>query len=1129
MTPDALPVAVRVWTELLHPARARRGRAERAAAPPWPRSPYVLVFDTETTTDAAQALNFGVYRVCRWTRDRTLALVQEGLFFGDDLPQRDPAAYATLRGYAELHGFQPNGTSRRLLSCAEFIRNIFFPWAYSTRALVAGFNVPFDLSRLAVEWGTARGGMRGGFSLRLAEYVDAEGRRREHQYRPRVLIKHLDSKKSLIQFGRASRPDHRDDLIPEGTPGGPPDPTYTFRGHFLDMRTLVWALTNRSHSLKSAAETFGTEHRKADVESHGAITAEYLDYARRDVLVTAELLAATRREFDRHPLALEAPKAYSPASIGKAYLRAMGVRPPLKQTPDFPRNVLTAAMAAFFGGRAECRIRKVPAPIVLTDFTSMYPTVNALMDNWSLLTAARVEVEDATAWAREFLAAVTLDAMPEPGQWQQLRVLVELEPDGQDVLPVRAHYSESASSTYEIGLNPFGASEPYWYTLADCVASTILTGRPPRVRRAVRIVGHGRQDGLRATQLRGAVPVEPSERDFFRAVIEERQRYRSRADLAPVERERLGEFLKVLANSATYGIFAEMNRADLRVDKPVPVRVWPPHGEPHTRKLATPEEPGDFCFPPLAAFITGAARLMLALLERCVLDMGGSYVFCDTDSLAIVSSEHGGLVPCPGGAYQTADGQAAIRALSWAEVDGIVARFAALNPYDRSAVPGSILKVEAENFDPASGARRQLYCWAISAKRYCLYNLDPDGAPILRKVSEHGLGGVYLDPTDPRPALDPRGPGLAYEPEGDGDDESLEPAAVPVVKARPWIVEAWAWLLGEALGRPTTPPSWLDRPAVSRVTVSSPPLLAPFAGYNRKRPPGARVRPFNFVLLAHPADPFRAERISPMAPFEPDPRQWERMGWTDRHTGAAVRIYVERLGAEQLAGGRVRVAVQSFRHVLQSYRNHPEAKSCASDGWPADRQTVGLLQRRAVAALGPPALIGKEANKLEAVSVGLVETEAEVLNRYPDPEHSVWSELLRPVLGEMPPRLIREAVALSPRAILALRRGQPQPRGDHALALGWAAVTFAQAQLTRWGIQIEPLPDSLRAVSLAQGRLPRQALAVLTRYSEHVRGCKRRCASCGAELADGAGRRRYCSATCRWRAWRTAHPGERIE
>ena len=38
------------------------------------------------------------------------------------------------------------------------------------------------------------------------------------------------------------------------------------------------------------------------------------------------------------------------------------------------------------------------------------------------------------------------------------------------------------------------------------------------------------------------------------------------------------------------------------------------------------------------ASITAAARLMLALLEREVTKVGGSYAFCDTDSLAIVAT-----------------------------------------------------------------------------------------------------------------------------------------------------------------------------------------------------------------------------------------------------------------------------------------------------------------------------------------------------------------------------------------------------------------------------------------------------------------------------------------------------------
>jgi hypothetical protein len=133
------------------------------------------------------------------------------------------------------------------------------------------------------------------------------------------------------------------------------------------------------------------------------------------------------------------------------------------------------------------------------------------------------------------------------------------------------------------------------------------------------------------------------------------------------------------------------------------------------------EEPGRFFYPPLAALITAGARLMLTLLERSITDLGGTWAFCDTDSMAIVATEEGGLIPCPGGPHRLADGGAAIRALSWVQVNDVVTRFEALNPYDRAAVPGSILKVEDVNFDPGTGVRRELRCQAISAKRYALF------------------------------------------------------------------------------------------------------------------------------------------------------------------------------------------------------------------------------------------------------------------------------------------------------------------------------------------------------------------------------------------------------------------------
>lgn len=63
----------------------------------------------------------------------------------------------------------------------------------------------------------------------------------------------------------------------------------------------------------------------------------------------------------------------------------------------------------------------------------------------------------------------------------------------------------------------------------------------------------------------------------------------------------------------------------------------------------------------------------------------------DTNSMAIVATKRGGLIACPGGEYRK-NGKPAIRALSWAQVDAIAQRFAALNPYDRIAIPGSITR-----------------------------------------------------------------------------------------------------------------------------------------------------------------------------------------------------------------------------------------------------------------------------------------------------------------------------------------------------------------------------------------------------------------------------------------------------
>jgi hypothetical protein len=202
-------------------------------------------------------------------------------------------------------------------------------------------------------------------------------------------------------------------------------------------------------------------------------------------------------------------RIYSEAPLGKAYLRELGVAPFLQQHPAFPPEVLGCSMVAFYAGRSEVHVRLRPTEVLYCDFKSQYPTVHALMGLQDLLLAKHITVRDATADVRAMLAALTLDQLQEPQTWRRLRVLVKIRPQ-QDLLPLRADFGIAGRNihlTYVSGL-------PTWYTLADVIASSLLTGKAPEVLEALELVPsaecrapsaclpvHGRSLAIAATAL----------------------------------------------------------------------------------------------------------------------------------------------------------------------------------------------------------------------------------------------------------------------------------------------------------------------------------------------------------------------------------------------------------------------------------------------------------------------------------------------------------------------------------------------------------------------------------------------------------------------------------------------------
>jgi hypothetical protein len=1005
--PKSLPMAVRVYPQ------SKDAQAKNRSRKAWECPEAMLVFDTETRTDATQSMTFGSYRFIVAGR-----CLEEGLFYGDDLPQPDLEilqAYVASRGADTADG---RVRQLRLLTRREFLAK-FYKAVYKGRCLLVGFNLPFDLSRIAHDVTNARGRFAGGFSLGIWSYLDKMGNEHLNKFRPCIGIKHIDSKRALKGFTGRKDPD-KTDLIPEDSFNGEAEQGYKFRGHFLDLRTLAFALTDRGYSLETACEAFGVEHGKQSVSRHGIVTEEYIDYNRRDVLATWELAVKLLEEYDKHPITLQATKAYSPASIGKAYLHAMGIKPVLERQPDFPKEYLGYAETAFFGGRTSAHIRKVLVPIVYADFLSMYPTVNSLMGLWQFVTAEEIRVvEHCNTEIQTFLANLSADHLFKPETWKRLTGFVKTIPNG-DILPTRGKYS-AETNDWQVAVNHLygdadNPSHGLWFSLPDVVVSVLLTGHLPKIIDAFRIEAVGQLTGLEPTRFCGAIEIDPRHQDFFKIVIEERKRLSSRSGLSEDERERLDKALKVLANAASYGIYAEMNRQES--DDPVKVICHGIDAESFTCRVAHPDVPGEYCFPPLASLITGAARLMLALLEYRVRELGGTYAMEDTDSMAIVATKRGRLIPCPGGSCRTESGRKGIRALSWLQVKMISQQFAALNPYERDAVPGSILKIEEDNFDPETQIQRQVHCLAISAKRYALFLRDAQGNLVLlrRSVnnksdrwSQHGLGHL-LNPTD------------------------LES------EDRKWTATFWLDMVRRARGLPTQHLSFENLPAVGRITISSPAILRSLADFNAGKKYCDRLKPFNFLLTCHVKqfghplgiDP---ERFHLISLYVPDPQQWLEMSWIDQYSGKYYRITTA--GHH---GTRKTARVKTYGDVIREYEFHPESKCADAHGEPCKKQTTGLLQRRNV-RIGHVKYIGKESNSLEDVESGLIHSEPTVYTEYPDPRRDDWETKIRPLLKQVRLSVLQEKTGLSRRMLIDARTGRRKPHRKNIQLLTKIAMT----------------------------------------------------------------------------------------
>ena len=524
---DHLIVSLRAYVTRA-PTRAKKNKGEGKSSqrpagkkqfpPRIPPSEWILVFDCETRTTPDQRLRFGAYQLRNKGR-----LFERGAFYEPEVLSVEDLTL--LSQVVAEKSETSDGERVRLLTREQFVDEILYGSGRDVGAQIVGFNLPFDISRLAIDHASARRSMRGGFSFKLSE---KEGR-------ANVAIKHLSQKAALIRF-TGEKPEEAEDEAAEIDPDAfheselPADPD---RGYFVDVKTFAAALTSSSHSLASLSELLDVPTKKTESEEHGGpLTPDYVRYGLRDVQTTWECFDALARRLASFGLDETGPyDLYSEASLGKAYLKTMKIARWRELQPGFPPQMMGQILSAYYGGRAEVHIRRQIVPVIHCDFLSMYPTVCTLMGLWDFVRARGViyredteRVQALIETPREELA----EQLRHKPIWSELTTLVQVAPN-RDLFPIRAKYPDAA--TANIGLNELSSDDPFWFTLADVLAAKVLTGRTPTILKAIRFDPKGKQAGLKPVVVTGET-IDPTTQDFYRQLIIHRNKLKAEAKSA---------------------------------------------------------------------------------------------------------------------------------------------------------------------------------------------------------------------------------------------------------------------------------------------------------------------------------------------------------------------------------------------------------------------------------------------------------------------------------------------------------------------------------------------------------------------------------------------------------------------
>ncbi len=455
---------------------------------------HALIFRCATTGDEKKDLLFGAY-ICAELEDAEYVAKEIGLFYREGHPEE----FRALTRFVKDSAYE-------LGSVEEFRRGVFLKYL-KARALIVAYDAPREISRIAIKWNKSTKTRRA-FSFYFRMFRDKKtGKIRPSGYEPGISIESMDASKAIYRPIKYKFHDRDAELEEE-------DKKFS-NVHILDLKMLTSALTGEVYSFPTACNIFGAPASKQR-KSYSRVTKPAIERLLRDVTAELELLNRLQQEFGRHPIDLPHDRCYSAATLTKSYCSTMGIRPPQEQF-KIPDRINGIATQAFAGGRAECMIRQTPVPVTYIDFHAQFPAVSKLLDCREILCAESLEFPDFTAEAREMVKRVELEDCFRPAFWKHLRWFALVEPN-EDVVPIRAKFSQRADSDPTLAWNFLTSKQPFWITGADVIAAKLMTGKPLKILEAIKVVPHGVQPGLASVKLYSQMKVDPRRDDL--AVIE---------------------------------------------------------------------------------------------------------------------------------------------------------------------------------------------------------------------------------------------------------------------------------------------------------------------------------------------------------------------------------------------------------------------------------------------------------------------------------------------------------------------------------------------------------------------------------------------------------------------------------